>query len=85
VGAENFAGIITPVVTIFGERKFRRTLENFDKHCNYLLYYGSSILKFQYFRIPPLQILENILIRIPGLYIWAVGIKERFSDDKIQK
>jgi hypothetical protein len=33
-------GRITAIVTIFGERKFRRTLENFNRHCNYLLYYG---------------------------------------------
>jgi hypothetical protein len=24
-------------------------------------------------------------IYIPGMYSWAVGIKESFSDDKIQK
>jgi hypothetical protein len=40
VGAENFASIITAIVTIFGERTFHRTLENFNRHCNYLLYYG---------------------------------------------
>jgi hypothetical protein len=39
VGAENFASIITAIVTIFGERKFWRTLENFNIHSNYLLYY----------------------------------------------
>jgi hypothetical protein len=40
VGAEHGANIITAIVTIFGEIKFRRTLENFNRHCNYLLYYG---------------------------------------------
>jgi hypothetical protein len=40
VGAEHGANIITAILTIFVERKFRRTLENFNIHCNYLLYYG---------------------------------------------
>jgi hypothetical protein len=40
VGAEHGATIITARVAIFGERKFRRTLENVNGHCNYLLYYG---------------------------------------------
>jgi hypothetical protein len=34
------ANIITAIVTIFGERKLQRTLENFNRHCNYLLYYA---------------------------------------------
>jgi hypothetical protein len=40
VGAEHGANITTAIVTIFGERKFQKTLENFNRHCNYLLYYG---------------------------------------------
>jgi hypothetical protein len=40
VGAEHGANIITAIVTVFGERNFRRTLENFNRRCNYLLYYG---------------------------------------------
>jgi hypothetical protein len=39
VGAEHGANIIAAIIAIFGERKFRRTLDNFNKHCNYLLYY----------------------------------------------
>jgi hypothetical protein len=40
VGVEHGANIITAIVRIFGERKYRRTLENFNRRCNYLLYYG---------------------------------------------
>jgi hypothetical protein len=40
VGAGHGADNITAIVTIFGEREFRRTLETFNRHCNYLLYYG---------------------------------------------
>jgi hypothetical protein len=40
VGTEHGANIITAIVTIFEERKFRRTLEHFNRHCNYILYYG---------------------------------------------
>jgi hypothetical protein len=40
VGIEHGANIITAIVTVFGGRKFRRTLENFNRHWNYLLYYG---------------------------------------------
>jgi hypothetical protein len=40
VGVEHFTSIITAIVTILEERKFRRTLENFNRHCNYLSYYG---------------------------------------------
>jgi hypothetical protein len=40
MGAEHGANIITAIVTIFGERKFQRRLERFNRHCNYLLYYG---------------------------------------------
>jgi hypothetical protein len=50
--AEYFASIITAIVAIFGERKFRRTLEHFNGHCNYLLYYG--ILKH-----PEISIFRN--------------------------
>jgi small nuclear ribonucleoprotein (snRNP)-like protein len=40
VGAEHCADIIKAIVTKFGERKIRGTLENFNRNCNYLLYYG---------------------------------------------
>jgi hypothetical protein len=40
VDAKHGANIITAIVTIFGERKVGRTLENFNRHGNYLLYYG---------------------------------------------
>jgi hypothetical protein len=43
VGAEHGVNIITAIVTIvtiFRARKFWRTLENFNRHGNYLLYYG---------------------------------------------
>jgi hypothetical protein len=40
VGAEHGANIITEIPKIFIERKFRRILENVNRHCNYLLYYG---------------------------------------------
>jgi hypothetical protein len=40
VGTEHGAIIIMAIVTIFGGRKFWRTLENFNRQCNYLLYYG---------------------------------------------
>jgi hypothetical protein len=42
VGAKYGANIITAIVTIFGERQFRKTLENVNIHCNYLLYYGTE-------------------------------------------
>jgi hypothetical protein len=42
VGAEHGADIITAIVTVFVERKFRRTLENFNRHYNYLLYYATQ-------------------------------------------
>jgi hypothetical protein len=34
VGAEHGADIITAILTILIERKFRRTLENVNIHCN---------------------------------------------------
>jgi hypothetical protein len=34
VGAEHGADIITAILTIFVEGKFRRTLENVNRHCN---------------------------------------------------
>jgi hypothetical protein len=82
VGAEHGANIITVIVTIFGEKKFRRTLENCNRHCNYSLYYGIqhpeiSIFRYEHYKIPD--------TRNPGLYSWAVGIKECSSDDNIQK
>jgi hypothetical protein len=40
VEVEYGENIIAAIVTIFGERKFWRTLTNFNRHCNYLLYYG---------------------------------------------
>jgi uncharacterized protein YozE (UPF0346 family) len=43
VGAENFASTIMAIGTIFAERKFPRTLENFNRHCNYLLDYGIQV------------------------------------------
>jgi hypothetical protein len=52
VGAEHGANIITAVVTIFGKRKFWRTLENFNRHCNYLLYYGIQASWNHYETIP---------------------------------
>jgi hypothetical protein len=55
VGAEHGVNIIAAIVAIFGGRKFRRTLENFNRHCNYLLYYG-----IQAFGILPLRTSENI-------------------------
>jgi hypothetical protein len=43
VGAEHGANNNTAIVTIFGDGKFQRTLENFNRHCNYLLYYGIQV------------------------------------------
>jgi hypothetical protein len=36
VGTKHGANIITAIVTIFGERTFWGTLENVNRHCNYL-------------------------------------------------
>jgi hypothetical protein len=86
VGAENVAIFITAIVTIFAERKFRRTQENVNRHCNYLLYYGnqapyyfnmSAYRRYEYWKISD--------IHNPGLYSWAVGIKNCFSDNKTHK
>jgi hypothetical protein len=85
VGAENFASIITAIVTILAERKLRTTLEHFNRHCNYLLYYG--IQAAWNFNISEYSLYEHQKIsdiRNPGLYSWAVGIKECSSDNKFR-
>jgi hypothetical protein len=85
------ANIITGMMTTFGERKFRRTLENFNRHSNYLLCYGIFYIYIYFIFICSIfwnTAATNITkyqIHVPGLYSWKGGTKECFSDDKIQK
>jgi hypothetical protein len=84
LGAKQGANIITGMIT-FGERKFRRTLEKFNRHAN--IYYIAELKHSETskFRNTAVMNIRKYQIYIPGLYSWAVGIKVCFSDDKIQK
>jgi hypothetical protein len=76
VGAERGANIITAIGALFGEIQFRRTLENFSRHCNYLSSY--EIQASRNFNISEYRSYEHqkiSYIRNPGMYSWAVGIK----------